>query len=637
MNTPPPTSPLRLRILVVDDEATVRDAYRAILEPPAATRNAALDDLRSKLFAGKTQATAPERPERFSFDVSYAGDATRAVEQVRDALAVGEPFAVVFLDMRMPPGPDGAWAAEQIRRLDPFAEIVVCTAFSDVDPADISARVPPEERLLYLQKPFHTHEIRQLAVSLGCKWISGQRVHRLAYFDSLTGLPNRESFRNELAASIAHARRHRRTMALLCLDLDNFKRINDTLGHAVGDELLRKISDLLRGCLRDSDHAMRLDPTAPPDDGSAASHVSRLGGDEFMVLLREISRPADAGIVAERILAALRLPLVLGQHEIQVSTSIGIAVLDADSPAEIDLLRNADLAMYYAKRRGNGGFAFFDEGMSAASLRRMTLEGLLRTALANDELSVQFQPQLDMQSGEVCGMEALARWNCPGIGIVAPTEFIPVAEESGLILSIGEWILRAACSQAALWNKEGCRFGRIAVNVSALQFINLGFPDLVRGILEAAGLPAEQLELEVTETLLINDEAGAYEMLCRLKAIGITISIDDFGTGYSSLNRLKNFPVDRLKIDRSFIRGMHESSDDRAITNAIISMARTLGLGITAEGVDDPRHLTHLREQSCDEVQGFLLSKPLSTQQATQFLQSAASDSTAERQFKIAG
>ena len=234
-------------------------------------------------------------------------------------------------------------------------------------------------------------------------------------------------------------------------------------------------------------------------------------------------------------------------------------------------------------------------------------------------------------------MEALARWNCPDIGVVAPAEFIPVAEESGLIMPIGEWILRSACGQAALWNKEGCRFGRIAVNVSATQFINLGFPDLVRSVLAETGLPAEQLELEVTETLLINDEAGAFDMLCRLKGIGITISIDDFGTGYSSLNRLKNFPIDRLKIDRSFIQGMHESPDDRAITNAIISMAWTLGLGITAEGVDDPRHLTHLREQHCEEVQGFLLSRPLGVLQATQFLQHASSDSTAERQVRIAG
>jgi len=604
-------------VLVVDDEAEVRDAYRQVLMEVDVSRDlAAFRELRTRLF--QKTSTPPAQPtgtRSATFDPVFCDNAEAAVAAVREAMEKDTPFAVAFIDMRMPPGPDGVWAAARIRELDAAIEIVVCTAYSDVDPSEIGGIVPPEEKLSYLQKPFHPHEVRQMSIALAAKWRAERSVVRLAYFDALTGLPNREQSRNRLASTVAAARELQRPLAVLYLDLDNFKRVNDTLGHAAGDELLQVVAARLRNCLRHGEgRATDADAVARPGD------LARLGGDEFMVLLPHIKRPIDAGMIADRIITALREPLQLALNSVVITPSVGIAIFPNDGTDEDTLLRNADLAMYFSKRRGPGSYSFFDAAMNAQALHRFTIEDKLRGALARDEFSLHYQPQFDIRTGRVSGMEALLRWTNPQLGVVPPSEFISVAEETGLILPIGEWVLRSACTQAKAWHDEGLPLVRVSVNVSGKQFALNEFPQLVGAILRDTGLEPGKLELEITETLIMNDESWAEKAVHELKALGVALAIDDFGTGYSSLARLRRFAVNRLKIDRSFVTSLNDCSDDRAIAAAIIAMSRSLRIDVTAEGVENISQLMFLQEHDCHEAQGYLLGEALPAADAMELL-----------------
>jgi diguanylate cyclase len=536
---------------------------------------------------------------------------------------------VVFLDMRMPPGPDGVWAATQIRELDPAVEIVICTAYSDADPGEIGGYVPPEDKLSYLQKPFHPHEVRQMTIALGSKWRAERRIVRLAYFDTLTGLPNREQSHNRLVAALQAAREKSGNLAVLYLDLDNFKRVNDTLGHAVGDELLCVVAERLRSSLRYGSESNA--SVARPGD------IARLGGDEFMVLLPSLRSTVDAGGVAERLILALREPMQLAANCLVVTPSVGIAIYPQDGTDAATLLRNADLAMYFAKRRTPGTFAYFDVSMNATALHRFTIEEQLRGALERNEFSLQYQPQFDVRTGGISGVEALLRWTNAELGAVSPTEFIPVAEETGLILAIGRWALRAACQQAQAWRAEGLPVQRMAVNVSGRQFALAEFPPEVGAILKETGLEPAVLELEITESVVMADEAWAEKAINQLKALGVSLAIDDFGTGYSSFGRLRHFAVDRLKIDRSFVTSITDCSDDRAIAAAIIAMSRSLHINVTAEGVENFPQLAFLQEQDCQDAQGFLLSRPLQADAARELLRrvSEVGDASRTQRLKI--
>jgi diguanylate cyclase (GGDEF)-like protein len=522
---------------------------------------------------------------------------------------------VIFLDMRMPPGADGVWAATRIRELDPAVEIVICTAYSDTDPCEMGGIVPPEDKLSYLQKPFHPHEVRQMTIALASKWRAERRIVRLAYFDTLTGLPNREQSHTRLKGALQTARELARTLAVLYLDLDNFKRVNDTLGHAAGDELLCVVANRLRASLRYSDFGIK-------DSSSSArpGDIARLGGDEFMVLLPNLRSSADAGVVAERLIDALREPVQLAQNTLVITPSVGIAVYPQDGSDAETLLRNADLAMYFAKRKTPGSCAFFDVSMNARALQRFTIEDRLRGALERNEFYLQYQPQFDVRTGSISGLEALLRWTNPDLGAVSPAEFIPVAEETGLILGIGTWALRNACRQAVAWHTEGLPVGRMAVNVSGRQFARAEFPREVAAILKETGLNPSMLELEITESVVMADEAWAEKAINQLKQLGISLAIDDFGTGYSSFGRLRHFAVDRLKIDRSFVTSIAEGNDDRAIAAAIIAMSRSMRISVTAEGVENFPQLTFLQEQQCQDAQGFLLSRPLQADAAHELL-----------------
>jgi diguanylate cyclase len=620
-------NPTPIRVLVVDDEPEIRDAYRQILsESEVNLEVTGFHELRSRLFKkNPMEALRRAATRTTSFEAVFCEQATQAVAAVKEALGRNEPFAVVFLDMRMPPGPDGVWAATQIRELDPAVEIVICTAYSDADPGEIGGYVPPEDKLSYLQKPFHPHEVRQMTIALGSKWRAERRIVRLAYFDTLTGLPNREQSHNRLVGALQAAKEKNGSLAVLYLDLDNFKRVNDTLGHAVGDELLCVVADRLRSSLRYG------------NDTSRPGDIARLGGDEFMVLLPNLRGSVDAGGVAERLILALREPIQLASNSLVVTPSVGIALYPQDGADAETLLRNADLAMYFAKRRTPGTFAYFDVSMNATALHRFTIEEQLRGALERNEFSLQYQPQFDVRTGTISGVEALLRWTNSELGAVSPVEFIPVAEETGLILAIGKWALHAACQQAQAWRAEGLPVHRMAVNVSGRQFALAEYPKEVEATLKETGLDPAVLELEITESVVMADEAWAEKAINQLKSLGISLAIDDFGTGYSSFGRLRHFAVDRLKIDRSFVTSITETSDDRAIAAAIIAMSRSMRINVTAEGVENFPQLTFLQEQDCQDAQGFLLSRPLQADAARELLRrvNEVGDATRTQRLKI--
>jgi diguanylate cyclase (GGDEF)-like protein len=614
----PESNPTPIRVLIVDDEAEIRDAYREILvDSDVSEEIARFRELRSRLFR-----KAPSESERAravsrgaTFDAVFRDQAEAGVAAVKEGLERDEPFAVVFLDVRMPPGKDGVWAATQIRDMDPAVEIVICTAYSDADPGEIGGMVPPEDKLSYLQKPFHPHEVRQMCIALASKWRAERRIVRLAYFDTLTGLPNREQSSSRLSGALQVAKENARLLAVLYLDLDNFKRVNDTLGHAAGDQLLTVIAERLRVSLRYGTKAKNdTAGSARPGD------IARLSGDEFLVLLPNLHSTVDAGAVAERLILAVREPVQIGSNSLVVSSSIGIAIYPQDGSDGATLLRNADLAMYYAKRRSPGTFAFFDVSMNSKALQRFIIEERLRGALDRNEFSLLFQPQFDVRTGGVSGMEALLRWTNSELGVVSAPEFIPVAEETGLIHLIGRWVLQTACQQGQKWHAEGLPVGRIAVNVSGRQFALAEYPLEVAQVLKETGLDPSMLELEITESTVMSDEAWTEKAIAQLKALGVTLAIDDFGTGYSSFGRLRNFAVDRLKIDRSFVTSITDCNDDRAIAAAIIAMSKSLRIKVTAEGVESYSQLAFLQEQDCQDAQGFLLSRPLPPDAARELL-----------------
>lgn len=602
-----------IRILVADDEPSILDSYRMVLDPAQPATDTKINELKSKLFGLET--VKPSLQNEPEFEIVYTQGAEAAVQAVRESRTHDNRFAVAFLDMRMPPGPDGAWAAAEIRALDDRTDIVISTAYSDVDPREVSQRVPPVGKMFYVQKPFHPHEVRQLAVALGQKWSAENKILRLAYYDSLTELPNRAFFMARLGQAIDSAKTHERSLAVLFLDLDNFKRINDTLGHNVGDELLSTVALRIAHSLRSSDSVSR--SVSGYED---TTHLARLGGDEFTVLLADLQKPEDALIVANRIREELSKPLQLNAHKLIVTPSIGISLFPRDGEDVVTLLKSADMAMYFAKRTGRNNVQFFEGSMNEKALLRMNLENELRHAIERKEMSLHYQPQLDLVTGKITGLEALIRWQNFTLGNVPPLDFIPIAEDSGLIIAIGEWVLRTACRQARSWQDADVDVQRIAVNVSVRQFSQAEFPDTISRVLRETNLDPSVLELEITESVLMQDTDTALGTLRKLKAIGVHLAIDDFGTGYSSLSYLKQFPIDRLKIDRSFIMAISTNPDDQAIASAVISMAESMKLQVTAEGVETIEQIRFLRQGKCDEAQGYHISYPMTADDAEQFL-----------------
>jgi diguanylate cyclase (GGDEF)-like protein len=463
----------------------------------------------------------------------------------------------------------------------------------------------------------------QAAVALANARMLDQ-VRELAYYDSLTGLPNRLSYKERLAYALEQASRNQRLVAAFFIDLDHFSRINDTLGHEVGDQLLRQVAVRLRSCCRE-----REDEVGPAFT-TLAPEVARLGGDEFTVIMPGLHDPQDAAKLARRIISSFAQPIRLGTHEIFINASIGIAIYPYDGEDLDTLLMHADTAMYKAKEQGGNSYQTYSKSMTTTALQRLTLENDLRRALDRNEFEVHYQPIVDAYTGTVVGAEALLRWRHPELGLLLPSEFIPIAEENGLIIPMGEWILQAACLQNRAWQDAGLPRIRVGVNLSSRQ-LKRRLTDTVSRALQLSGLEPRYLSLELTESVLVNHHKEGTEALHALRAMGLHLSVDDFGTGYSSFSYLKHFPLDTLKIDRSFIREIAIHPDDAAITTAIIAMGHALGLRVIAEGVETEAHLSLLQKQGCDEVQGYLVGRPVPADRFEEHLSRKRGGSSAGR------
>jgi len=420
-----------------------------------------------------------------------------------------------------------------------------------------------------------------------------ERVQFLAYYDALTGLPNRTLLRDRLAKALAGARRQKYKVAFLFVDLDRFKDINDSLGHSVGDLLLQAVAERLKAWVREQDT------------------VARLGGDEFLIMLTRVKDVPDTAVAAEQLMDAMTAEFVVQGRSLSIGCSVGISVFPEHGADGETLIRSADAAMYSAKENGRNNFQFFTEDMNVQVAERLNLEHSLRRALAKEELFLMYQAQMDMATGKITGLEALLRWQHPELGLVPPDKFIRIAENSGLILPIGEWVLRTACGQARKWQDQGLPAVTVAVNVSAIQFRQEDFCELIKRVLHETGLAPQCLELELTESLLLANADVILPVVQKLKAMGLTLAIDDFGTGYSSFSYLRQFRVSKLKIDRSFVRDVAVNLDDAAIATAIISMAKSLNLKVIAEGVENEAQMLFLQARQCDEIQGYYFSKPL--------------------------
>lgn len=428
------------------------------------------------------------------------------------------------------------------------------------------------------------------------------QMSHLAHHDALTDLPNRLLLNDRLAQAIELGRRHRRPLAVLFMDLDRFKHINDSLGHVVGDQLLRSVAERLMLCVRSSDT------------------VSRPGGDEFVLVLTEMDEAGHATISAKKALDAVAEPHHIAGHELHLSASIGVSIYPDDGQDAETLMRNADIAMYHAKELGRGRYQFFQPDMNVRAVERQSLEDGMRRALDRQEFVLHYQPKMDLEMGVIIGAEALLRWHHPDRGVLQPTQFVPIAEDSGLIVPIGRWVLREACLQARVWQDSGLRPIPVAVNVSAVEFRSAGFLEGVRRILEQTRLEPRYLELEVTESVLLAHGKSTISLLLGLNTLGVRLALDDFGTGYSSLSYLKEFPIDALKVDESFVRGITGDHNGAAIVRAVITLGRSLNQRVIAEGIETAEQLAFLRAHHCGEGQGFYFNRPLTAEQFAKLL-----------------
>lgn len=551
---------------------------------------------------------------------SFLDDPLQALEMLKEILEDGQSVAMVISDQKMPQMKGTDFLAE-VSKLSPHSMRVLLTGYAGLESAieainrkilDKYLTKPIEDEKDFILSIQHLLQIHQMNDQLRQ---TEDKIRHLAYHDSLTRLPNREAFKERLEQTLDVARRYDRPMAVLFLDLDNFKRINDTLGHSMGDLLLQTVAERLVSAIRTSDYVIQGNPE--PN----GRQVARLGGDEFTVLLSEIKTSTDAAVVSARILETLSHPFLLGNQEVTITPSIGISVFPDDGEDVDTLLKNADMAMYHAKKSGKNNFRFYNKSMGEAALKRLVMEGQLRRALERGEFSLQYQPQVDIADRSISGVEALLRWNNEELGLIPPSMFISLMEETGLIIPIGEWVLRTACAQTRAWQNAKVAIPRVSVNLSALQFKQPNLVKLIAQILQESGLEADCLELEITESMLMEDSGEALSTLHALKAMGVRLAIDDFGTGYSSLSYLKRLPIDRLKIDQSFVHNIGVDPKDAAIITAIITMAESMELAVVAEGVETDAQLAFLEARHCHEMQGYLFCRPVSPEDITHALE----------------
>lgn len=607
-------SPSRNRVLLIDDNASIHVDFRKVLCSDAGDEaQVALAELEADLF-GEMKSTGT-RPD-FEIDSAYQGK--EGVEMARVAREQGRPYAMAFVDMRMPPGWDGLKTIEHLWQIDPDVHVVICSAHTDYDWSEVVDRLKHSDKLLVLRKPAEPIEVLQCATALTRKWhnerlvrdhmlqleqvinvrtrgleAATRQLRHLATHDALTGLPNRVLLDDRLTQAMAHADRDGRSFALMVCDLDRFKLVNDSLGHAAGDELLQEVARRLSGLVRSTDT------------------VARMGGDEFVLLITTIDYADDAKRLATRAVEVLQEPVRIAEVDVHTSPSIGIAFYPADGNTIEAMMAHADAAMYCAKQRGRGCVQCFEENMGAGVDNRVQLESDLHQAIALKQFELYYQPKVHTNSGVVRSAEALIRWVHPERGLIAPDGFIPLAEDCGLIGAIGEWVVHEACRQARAWADAGLAPMRVSVNLSPSQFRGSGLIHSIRRALDEAGLDPQYLEVELTESAVMSDPEESIAILEQLSAMGVLVSVDDFGTGYSSMSYLRRLPIDKLKIDRVFINEIVSRPEDASIVRAIVSLAHSLRLKVVAEGVETPAQLDFLKAVGCDEYQGFHFSRPL--------------------------
>jgi diguanylate cyclase (GGDEF)-like protein len=511
---------------------------------------------------------------------------------------VENEFALVILDVQMPEM-DGFEVASLMKKNEITRNIPIIFVTALNKDKKFITKGYEAGAVDYLSKPIEPEilisKVRVLAELYRSKSTVKEQAELLekkAFYDALTQLPNRSLFFNRLNHSITQSKRNDEKLAIVFLDLDRFKYINDTLGHAVGDQLLQDVAKRLSDCARNSDT------------------IARLGGDEFTLILSNISTSRGAAIVAQKILKSLTQPFFLSNGEYTIGASIGISLYPSNGVSAEELVKNADIAMYQAKQNGKNNYQFFTTEMNEKVVKRLALENKLYKAVEKNEFVLYYQPQTDKDFKKITGFEALIRWRLPGEGLIPPDEFIPISEETGSIIQIGSWVMKEACSQNKSWEKAGLGNVRMAVNVSAKQFKQEGLVDLISNSLKETGLHPDFLELEITESCILENANIAIDMMHEIKEMGIHLSIDDFGVGFSSLNMLKHLPIDKLKIDRSFVSNVTTNTDDATIVKSIISLAHNLDLKVIAEGVETREQLGFLRSYDCDEIQGYLVGKP---------------------------
>lgn len=740
-------SDIELRIMVIDDSPAIHEDFIKVLTTTK-EQSTAFNVLDRELF-GEENTFEREESLLPEFQIDTADQGREGVEKIKLACEAGKPYALAFVDIRMPPGWDGLETIKRMWKIDRDIQVVICTAYSDYSWEETVQKLGVSDNLLVLKKPFDKVAVRQLACALTRKWLLAkeakkyteslqkivderteslqqslsllratiesstdgilvvdlkgklidcnqqfrkiwgipeslikqksedllleyivnklrkpdeflekvaylrqhiddtslqvvkfkeekiiecysqphrinkvtvgrvwsfrditerafleEELERQATHDSLTDLPNRVLLNDRIQQAIAVAARERTCFAILFFDLDRFKLVNDSLGHEFGDEVLCEVSKRLTSLLR------------------AEDTLARLGGDEFVVVVPELKKGEEVVSVVQKILNSFNQPLYIAGHEFVLTTSIGISLYPEDGTSLNTLLKNADLAMYLAKEQGGNQFRFYTPQLNKITNQQLERESELRNAMKNNEFFIVYQPQYDAKNHRLLGLEALIRWQHPQKGVILPLQFIPIAEESGLIVPLGEWVIREVCNQINEWKRQGFPKIRVAVNVATQQLKQVNFAETVKSILEEYEVDPETFEIEITENVIITN-LEVQRMINKLKEVGVKIVLDDFGTGSSSLNYLKQLHIDRLKIDQSFVKNISRSCSDEVIIEAIIAMARSLNFTVLAEGVENPNQINFLKEQNCDEVQGFFLSKPLSSESITQVLQNA--------------
>lgn len=583
----------------------------------------------TKLQKAKTEAAIAAEEERFSHVIQSAFDAVIIADENCSILNWNQQAVSLF-----------GYTEEQILGCNLFQLILTTASLPELEKNLASIIQESSERPTGMRLELEGTDIQKrefpLDMAISCSRVADlvtisvfarditerkkwdDEIRQLAYNDPLTQLPNRQAFKERVWQAISSALQSNTIGAVLYIDLDEFKRINDILGHNIGDMLLVQVTKRLESHIRSNDTLFRCSQYTENSNGEYS--VARLGGDEFTILLEDINEPEVAGDVASRIKDTIAGLYNVGGHEVHITPSIGIAIFPQDGKSVDELLKNADTAMYHAKRLGKNNCQFYSEDMNIKAATRLKLEGKLRNALLSDEFSLYYQPQIDIKTNEIVSAEALLRWNQSELGMVPPAEFIPIAEETGMILELGEWVLNQACKQAKAWQDAGLKPIRVAVNLSSIQFMQQDLAATVSAALEDNQLHPRHLELEITESIIMRNINDTISTLNSFKEMGIEISVDDFGTGYSSLNYLKRLPIDTLKIDRSFISDIPDNEDDVTITSAIIAMAKKLGLGVVAEGVETECHLEFLQKHGCEKAQGFFISKPVPVEQMGEML-----------------